>query len=684
MENYRSRNPLAPDNRLRFFLLTDRAFSRHLSIVGAELGLDPIDVVIGFAILLGGVEHMEQPGGEGWRYAALDTPPPQDARRSVNVSSLARSLGIPRETVRRRSELLIRKRIAQRVDDGLKAESGIGGSLEHRQALLLAQLKPLADLLSEIGYRPSTNLPNSRPRLNFEEAVRRVRQFSRILLRLQLRHYSIVVRLGGDLQRGLILTRLIDLSGVVDGSNPFARPGPTSRTAISEAINLNRESTRRHLIRLEAEGAVGKTADGYLPSQLLLSSHALETALKETAANLRQQVRLLAAFGFIHEPSPYAGIPASLPLSAAPVGVAPQGARNGRPEDCAASAGPAQGGVARLTAWRHQGDRSKSHPPLRSPSPTPEHDPDFQSDGLGTYIAAQLALREMMQAFRALAGVDPLDAIITATVAMASVAHLDRPGGDGDRYASFDRTPPPGARKPISVSAVARSLSLPRETVRRRARSLSEAGWLQVSAEGLGSVPAFMDVTGHQLFLARVNLAGLTFLRALGRRSPGADAERGSPIDVAAVAGRDRLFARLCLQFALGLYEAATALTGDLERSLALTTLIAMAFEATSVPGPARKDHAPTSSSRPVTRLSMAARLDIHPETLRRLLLRLEADGQINRTGSGYAPSSSLLEGAALGRSIELTLVQTRNFIRSLGRAGFLTPPDAGPVRAPG
>ena len=306
--------------------------------------------------------------------------------------------------------------------------------------------------------------------------------------------------------------------------------------------------------------------------------------------------------------------------------------------------------------------RPASTTPSDAGRPPPENPPP---NDLAAYIAAQVALQAMMQGFRALAGVDPLDAIIAATVAMASVAHLDRPGGEGDRYARFDQAPPPDARKPIRVSAVARSLGLPRETVRRRARSLGEAGWLQVSPEGLSSVPAFADVTGHQTFLARVNRAGLTLLEALGRQG----VAQSPDIDIAAVEARDRLFARLCLQFALGLYEAATALTGDLERSLVLTALIAMAFEPTATPADGRvAEEAP----RPIARLAMAARLDIHPETLRRLLLRLEADGHILRRPSGYEPAPSLLEGPALARSMELTTVQTRNFVRTLSRTGFL------------
>jgi hypothetical protein len=189
-----------------------------------------------------------------------------------------------------------------------------------------------------------------------------------------------------------------------------------------------------------------------------------------------------------------------------------------------------------------------------------------------------------------------------------------------------------------------------------------------------------MDITGHKQFLARVNQAGLTLLEALGYQTRAEAVGAPPEIDVAAVEARDRLFARLCLQFVLGLYEAATALTGDLERSLVLTTLVAMAYEPGSATPFDPERPAADQPPRLVTRLAMARRLDIHPETMRRLLRRLEADGQVRRQAMGYEPTVSLLEGPALARSTELTAMQTRKFIKTLSWAGFLAPSTAEPL----
>jgi hypothetical protein len=308
-----------------------------------------------------------------------------------------------------------------------------------------------------------------------------------------------------------------------------------------------------------------------------------------------------------------------------------------------------------------------------------ERNPLALPNRLRAYVAGQDMLRAQMSAFRAMAGVDPTDAIIAASVAMTAVAHLDAPEGGGDRYATFDKAPPPGIRKPITVSALARSLGLPRETVRRRAGGLAEAGWLERSSDGLTSVPAFMDVTGHQQFLERVNLAGLTMLRSLGYPDR-ADRQDGAWVDVEAIGVRDRQFSRLCLQFALRLYEAATRLTGDLERSLVLITVISLTFDPDADKTLEGEEPEFRLSGPPVPRLALAGVLDIHPETLRRLLIRLERNRMLVREPEGFRPSTALLTGEALARSVEQTVVQIRNLVRILARAGFLAEPnpDAG------
>jgi DNA-binding Lrp family transcriptional regulator len=313
VEDYLARNPMAPANRLRFFVLTSRTLTEHLTFVASRLGVGVVDLIIGFAIQTGGVEYLDLPDGEGWRYATVDAPPPQEARRPISISALARSLNIPRETVRRRVEALIRAGVVERNVEGLRTRSSINDpslSPGERQSLLLSQVGSLIRLLTEIGYRNESGQSLSDAWLNLDEARQRVRQFTRILLRLQMRHYETVSRLGGDLNSGLILAQLIDRSGVAERTNEDVDLKLTPRRVLAQAIGLNRETLRRCLILLESRGLVDRSKAGYRPSPALMASDQLDNALQETAAALLQQVRLLATHGFIHEPSREAGIAA--------------------------------------------------------------------------------------------------------------------------------------------------------------------------------------------------------------------------------------------------------------------------------------------------------------------------------------------------------------------------------------
>jgi DNA-binding Lrp family transcriptional regulator len=75
--------------------------------------------VIAHAIVTANTAHLDGPMGEGWRYAGIDQPPPDAVRRPVSVSELARSLGLPYETLRRQARRLIDTGVCLRVEGGL-------------------------------------------------------------------------------------------------------------------------------------------------------------------------------------------------------------------------------------------------------------------------------------------------------------------------------------------------------------------------------------------------------------------------------------------------------------------------------------------------------------------------------------------------------------------------------------
>ena len=89
------------------------------------------------------------------------------------------------------------------------------------------------------------------------------------------------------------------------------------------------------------------------------------------------------------------------------------------------------------------------------------------------------------------------DIIDTALINAISTASVARVSGDSDldaHFATIEAPPPDEMRRPVSVNALAQSLRLPFETVRRRVGRLVRAGLLEIRPAGvIQSAAAVMD-----------------------------------------------------------------------------------------------------------------------------------------------------------------------------------------------
>jgi DNA-binding transcriptional ArsR family regulator len=93
---------------------------------------------------------------------------------------------------------------------------------------------------------------------------------------------------------------------------------------------------------------------------------------------------------------------------------------------------------------------------------------------------------------------DFTDALILASVVQSNSAPFA-----GDRvlqqnYAALDSPPPLDIRRPISINAIAASLGLPFETVRRRAKRLVAEGVCEAAPDGLRLCDATLISPGHR------------------------------------------------------------------------------------------------------------------------------------------------------------------------------------------
>lgn len=104
------------------------------------------------------------------------------------------------------------------------------------------------------------------------------------------------------------------------------------------------------------------------------------------------------------------------------------------------------------------------------------------------------------------AGLDPLDALLVLAINQANIAPLTRDHDARARYGQLDAPAPDSERRPVSINAVAGSLGLPFETVRRRIRKLAGQDVCRLARDGVVVPAAFLAspdyvqsvLTGHE------------------------------------------------------------------------------------------------------------------------------------------------------------------------------------------
>ncbi len=118
-----------------------------------------------------------------------------------------------------------------------------------------------------------------------------------------------------------------------------------------------------------------------------------------------------------------------------------------------------------------------------------------------------------------LSGGDLMEALVLRAIIAGNINHIDRDPKSPGRFAAVDDMPPDALRRPISVLAIANSLSLPYETTRRYANKLLKKGHCVRAKGGLVAPAASHDEPAdHAAILANMaNLRRLvTALRQAG------------------------------------------------------------------------------------------------------------------------------------------------------------------------
>jgi len=116
----------------------------------------------------------------------------------------------------------------------------------------------------------------------------------------------------GDVLNGLILVQLVreTTAGLGDSRARFARSdgpplapdalkAPVGATAVAERLRVDRETVRRRLVTLAADGLVERRGQGYIVPEAALIRLKVPELIETNGANLRRLYRGLARVGAI-------------------------------------------------------------------------------------------------------------------------------------------------------------------------------------------------------------------------------------------------------------------------------------------------------------------------------------------------------------------------------------------------
>lgn len=256
-------------------------------------------------------------------------------------------------------------------------------------------------------------------------------------------------------------------------------------------------------------------------------------------------------------------------------------------------------------------------------------------------------------------GLEPLDALLVLAVNQANIAPLTRDHRARARYGAIEAPAPDDERRPVSINAVAASLGLPFETVRRRIRRLAAAQVCNVTAEGVVVPAAFLSspgyvqsvIVGHQRLRAfYLELKAADLLEAL---PPPAYETDSIPI---------RAAARLLADYVLRASEGLSREAGNVISVLTLVALLA----------PALADDGRAPGSRAVSVRGIAIRLKLSAETVRRHAAELTEEGICLRAPSGLVIAEETLSQPGMRLLLAENAANVQRLMAGLAERGVI------------
>lgn len=249
------------------------------------------------------------------------------------------------------------------------------------------------------------------------------------------------------------------------------------------------------------------------------------------------------------------------------------------------------------------------------------------------------------------AALDPMDALLVATVIQANVDPATSSLDDQVEHSAMERPPPDEVRRPVSISRLADSMDLRFETVRRRVNRLKDMGVFVTEPTGI-LVPEsyFMTPANAAIVLAIDDLAERTYWRLVNLHY-----FNNTPLPRPAHKPEQhpyRAVARLFMNYALRMGGEMRAIGGDYINLLLVMQLNQMN---TVNLGDVRKwepdDDLPTIADPrrlPVTIAALSRESGVPFETTRRRLADLAERGVCRLVDGGYIVPADNIQALGL------------------------------------
>ena len=282
-------------------------------------------------------------------------------------------------------------------------------------------------------------------------------------------------------------------------------------------------------------------------------------------------------------------------------------------------------------------------------------------------------IRDIVQITRG--GDDLIDALIFTAALDANMTPVNRDADLQVIYGGAEVSAPDELRRPVSMNAVAQSLRLPFETVRRRFLGLARAGLCVLTPHGVvvphGAVTSTAYIAQQRARHDRTRSFYQT-LKAAGAL-PNTKAAQGPTAAEPLVRAANRALS----EYALRACNDLLALTGDVLSSLVLLELVLANTRTLTTAELADWTRDPERVGRPIRIAALAAPLRVSSETIRRHLNNLERLGFCRRTAGGLVASAPASAWPELDRLVRVNQANVQRLFERLRQLKILASWDA-------